>query len=267
MGRLTLYRRPPGKTGTDHGKNRDGPRNPGKTAAGKTGTDHEISRDILGTPPAAGLVHIAVKDFSGLLLSRQRLVQTLRQRLPLQPRSATLGLSGRLRWRVRNHPGIEKAGRDAPPLSVGRGESHTPLGKGGYVRNGSMDVQRGLPVGRDPTGGEGQQSASAVTAGSVYQWPQNADGHQRALSKEEWNRAKQTFDLRQQSRRLFGSLCGNPAKLSHTEFDYVCSGRWQSPGNHPGKRDLVARPLFALSSPISTLFPLLPNGSPNVRKC
>ena len=54
-----------------------------------------------------------------------------------------MGLSARLRWRVQNHPGLEKAGRDEPPLSVGPGENHTPLGKGGYVRNGSFAVADG----------------------------------------------------------------------------------------------------------------------------
>jgi hypothetical protein len=36
----------------------------------------------------------------------------------------------------------EKAGRDEPPISVGRGENHTSFGKGGYVRKGSKAAIR-----------------------------------------------------------------------------------------------------------------------------
>lgn len=33
---------------------------------------------------------------------------------------------------------MEKVDLDEPPLSIGRGENHTPLGKGGYFRLGSI---------------------------------------------------------------------------------------------------------------------------------
>ena len=56
-----------------------------------------------------------------------------------------LGLNGRSRWRVHDHPRMEKSGCDEPPLSVGSGENHTPLGKGGYVRNGSEADLRWSP--------------------------------------------------------------------------------------------------------------------------
>jgi len=47
-----------------------------------------------------------------------------------------LELSGQSRWRAYDHPRTVKADRDKSPISVGRGENHTLLGKGGYFRFG-----------------------------------------------------------------------------------------------------------------------------------
>ena len=47
------------------------------------------------------------------------------------------GLNGRSRWRVNDHPRMVKAGSDEPVLPVGRGETHTFVGKRRYARKGS----------------------------------------------------------------------------------------------------------------------------------
>jgi hypothetical protein len=54
-----------------------------------------------------------------------------------------LGLKGQSRWRVHDHLRKENVDRDDLPVSVGRGENHPPIGKGGCFRDGSMTVLGG----------------------------------------------------------------------------------------------------------------------------